>query len=316
MDRSFGTQTWLAPALEVLSNEDPWIRPLDRGGHPGGLVLLKEDLPTFILPDLHGRHEFLKDCLSYRHGGRTLLEGLEAKAVQLVCLGDGMHSELRGRERWQRGLAEYEQGFEDSPAMDQEMEENLKTMALVLELKAKFGPMFHFFKGNHENILGLSVGGDHPFAKFAAESPMTKLWVEKNLGEDFLNLYANFEQALPILGRGRNFLLAHSRPREPYGFDQVINYKDYPDLIEGLTWTRDHQAQPGAIPAMYKGLLGGNSQESLWISGHTPVANLYRFEAVERLLLIHNPARRVVCRIEPGRAFQLETDIFALPESG
>ncbi|MDT8446200.1 MAG: metallophosphoesterase [bacterium] len=294
---------FLDAALSALSQEDPWVRPPDSQKRPGGLVLLKEDLPTWVLPDIHGRLDLVEAFLAHPYQGQSIEEGLIAGKIQVVFLGDGMHSELRGRARWVEAMEEYRSGFAESPAMDAEMEESLGTMARVMDLKARCGARFHFLKGNHENILDRSELGDHSFAKFAAEGAMTKAWVLKNLGPDFLDRFARFEQALPLAARGRYFVLSHSRPRQPFGFNELINHRDHPQVIEGLTWTRDHQAEAGTIRRLFKELLGGDPKESLWVSGHTPVAGDYRQDTEEGLLLLHNPNRWLACVLEPGGTF-------------
>lgn len=48
----------------VLLNEAEEIRPRDSSGLPGGLIFLKRDIPTVIVPDLHARMNFLLSVYS------------------------------------------------------------------------------------------------------------------------------------------------------------------------------------------------------------------------------------------------------------
>ena len=57
----------LAKSIQVLEHEVSEYRPLDQNGIPGGLILLQQDLPTIIIPDLHGRKEYLPDLMHFRY---------------------------------------------------------------------------------------------------------------------------------------------------------------------------------------------------------------------------------------------------------
>ena len=43
----------------VLQSENNWLRPADSNGLPGGIVTLRQDLDTLIVPDLHARMDFI-----------------------------------------------------------------------------------------------------------------------------------------------------------------------------------------------------------------------------------------------------------------
>lgn len=305
----------LTKANEVLESESNDYRPPDDEGRPGGLVLLKQDLPTVVVPDLHGRADYFPDLVQYRLQNQTIVELLKAGKVQIVCVGDGMHSERRGAERWRRALEEYKNGFEECPAMAEEMNENFQTMAMVMKLKAAFPSHFHFLKGNHENILDEDINGNHPFAKLAAEGPMTRKYVETFYGDDFLNQFDRFEKNLPLMARGRFFLITHARPRRVYKIDDIINYRSHPDIVEGLTWTRHNAAQSGAAPEMLKEILGNGMDQELWISGHSAIKDLYNYWNEEKLLEIHNPSLRVFAIIDPHQMFDPDTHIRILPKA-
>lgn len=303
----------LAQATETLEAEANDYRPFDEEGRPGGLVLLKQDLPTLIVPDLHGRSDYLPDLMHYKYKGRRVYELLKSGHIQIVCVGDGMHSERRGLARWRLALEEFKKGFAECPAMAEEMKENFQTMAMIMRLKAAFPQYFHFLKGNHENILDEDGNGNHPFAKLAAEGPMTRAYVETFFGREFLAQFSRFEKNLPLVARGRFFVISHSRPRKFYKIDEIINYRSYPDLIEGLTWTRHTSAKAGTIPRMLDLILGKTGEQRFWFSGHSAIKDLYNFWNEECLVEIHNPDLRLVVDLDPDRLFDPDLHIHILP---
>jgi hypothetical protein len=299
---------------EVLENENRDYRPADKEERPGGLVLLRQDLPTIIVPDLHGRSDYFPDLMRFRNNTIPIRDLLQSGKIQLVCVGDGMHSEKRGIARWRVALQEYKNGFKECPAMAEEMNENFQTMAMVMRLKIAFPDLFHFLKGNHENIMDEEINGNHPFAKLAAEGPMTRKYVEQFYGNEFLERFNRFEKNLPLMARGRFFLISHSRPKAYYPIDDIINYRSHPDLIEGLTWTRHNTAKTGVIRQMLSDILGNGLNQKLWISGHSAISDLYHYWNDEYLLEIHNPGLRLVVVIDPNQPFDPERHIHILPK--
>jgi len=304
----------LKASVEVLENEVSTIRPKDSAGLPGGLILLKDSLPTVIVPDLHGRTAFLPDLLKSTIHGSTVIDLLQRDAVQIICVGDGMHGEGRVRERWRVAYQEYQQNFNDCPAMDEEMSENLSTMMKVMELKRDFPSNFHFLKGNHENIMDENGNGNHTFAKFAAESTMSKHYVELFFGQEVLSTFYRFEKNLPLLVRGEGKLISHSRPDKAYALQEIIDYRKNPQVVKGLTWTRNSTAQAGATVEMLENIIGTTSGEKYWFSGHTPITGKFQFFQSENLIHFHNPLQRNVIFLNPGETFKSEKNIFSVPE--
>ncbi len=234
--------------------------------------------------------------------------------MQIICVGDGMHGESRVAERWRMALVEYQDDFDICPTMQEEMYESFTTMSFVMELKARFPENFHFLKGNHENVADKNENGDHSFAKFAAESRMTKRFVEKYYGLEFLNQYSRFESNLPLLAKGENYIITHSRPRETYSIDEIIDYHEHPDIIEGLTWTRNAQAEVGVVNRMLEMFLGSDKDDTIWIAGHTPVEELYKLFDSESLILLHSPKCRPVAILDPEMIFDPEKHILEIPQ--
>ena len=212
----------LDAARKSLSEEDPGLRPRDSAGRPGGLILLKPGITTVAVPDLHARTDYMASLVDMSVAGEPLLQGLLAGRLQVVCVGDGLHSEARGADRWRRAWEEYEEGFRRHEAMDEEMREGLSLMAMVMMLKTAAPDGFHFLKGNHENIANDWAGGNRPFGKYAWEGRMVKDWFLTFLGEDMLLRWADFEASLPLLAVGDHFLISHAEPRRVYGREDLI----------------------------------------------------------------------------------------------
>ena len=303
----------LKQVLPILSYESEEWRPSDKNGDPGGMVLLQPELPTIVVPDLHGRKEFLPDLMHFSYKDQPVYQQLKSKTIQIVCVGDGMHGERRVAARWRIALEEYKKGYEECPSMAEEMTENFQTMAMVMRLKITFPRLFHFLKGNHENILDEKLNGNHPFRKFAAEGPMTRAYVEKFFGTDFLMQYDRFEKNLPLMAVGPSFVITHARPKQTYPKADVINYRTNPDLIEGLTWTRNAHATPGSINEMFEEIMGNNQGKNTWIVGHNSLTDRYKVWEEESLIEIHNPNLRSIVILDPSEIFDPEKHITELP---
>ncbi|MDE5897951.1 MAG: hypothetical protein K2H09_01605, partial [Treponemataceae bacterium] len=210
-------------AASILEHErEPW-RPCGPDGAPGGLLDFtaepQEQLPLIVVPDLHARAYFLSNLLQFvppagflapECEGRSVLEALDAQAVRIVCVGDILHSELRGRGRWQEAWLEFLNGTETGPAMTAEMKEGLSLLAMVMELKCAFPACFHVLKGNHENIQNEKGGGNFPFCKFANEGEMVRLFIQKKYGDDVLLIISCFEKALPLAAAFRECVVSHA----------------------------------------------------------------------------------------------------------
>ncbi|MBN2323686.1 MAG: metallophosphoesterase [Spirochaetes bacterium] len=298
---------------EVLDNEDETVRPRDTGGLPGGLVRLKEDIPTLIVPDLHARMDFLFSVFMHEDEGETVLDRLGGQKIQIVCVGDGFHAEGRAKERWALAFDEYRTGFKKHEGMDEEMKESLGVMEMVMEAKCRFPDCFHFLKGNHENIANEEGEGNHPFRKFSYEGIMVLEWVTKFFGEEFISSYYEFEKSLPLLAVGKNFLVSHAEPVRAFEPEEVVEYRQETDVVEGLTWTANDDADPDSVETMLESYLHCGPEDSCYyFGGHRPVRGLYNARAGGRYIQIHNPDRFAVARIRPAGEIDPERDIIEI----
>jgi hypothetical protein len=301
-------------ATETLASEPEEVRPADLQGLPGGLVTLRVDLPTIIVPDLHARMDFLMGVLSWPLAdGLPVLQLLASGELQLLCLGDGVHAEGRAIRRWKAAFREFMDGFQKHANMDEEMRESLGLMEMVMELKCSLPSQFHFLKGNHENITNEEGEGNHPFVKFVQEGFMVAAYMERFYGGELLHDYSRFEKALPLLAVGRGFLASHAEPAEFYPRDEVICYRDFPEVVYGLTWTENDQAEPDSVRCMLEHYLGDEAaSEAFYFGGHRPIRELYRLRSDGQYVQIHDPDRWVVALIPAQGKIQLERDIVEL----
>ncbi len=240
----------LSAVREVLGTEPEAVRPADPDWRPGGLVLLDRGLPTIVVPDLHARMDFFLSVLAYEaEEGRKTIDLLAEDRLQIVCVGDGVHSEGRAARRWRTAMEEFQEEYQVHASMDEEMRESLGVMGMVMEVKRSFPGRFHFLKGNHENITNEMGNGNLPFRKFALEGIMTLDYMERFYGEELVKAYALFEKELPLLAAGRGFLISHAEPGTFYDRESLIAYRRHPEVVSGLTWTDNDEAEGGASSA-------------------------------------------------------------------
>ena len=281
----------LAAVREVMDNEDPAVRPRDRENRPGGLIQL-ENLPVIIVPDLHARMGYMEALSRWIPPGqdRPVLSLLESGRIQVVCVGDGFHSESRGFRRWVRAYNEYTRGFLFHRAMDEEMRESLGLMLLVMDWKTNYPGHFHFLKGNHENVTNESSEDNRGFRKFVAEGEMVTQWFLRFLGGEVLHKYYLFEKFLPIMAVGNGFCAVHAEPRSYYTRDEVINCYSNREIIYDFTWTDNGESREGTVAAYLREYFPGIPQARMY-GGHRPVSELYRLRAGGQYIQIHNPDR-------------------------
>lgn len=303
----------IAGALEALENESPTRRPADDSGKPGGLVLLDPGLPTIVVPDLHARMDFLLAVLGHEMNGCKVLDLLEEGKVQVVCLGDGVHAEGRAARRWLAAQEEFLEDFTSHDNMDAEMRESLGVMEMVMEVKRAYPSRFHFLKGNHENITNESGSGNLPFRKFALEGMMVLAYMRQFYGSLVLAQYSRMEKDLPLLAVGPGFLLSHAEPAEFFPPRRIIGYRSDPEVVAGLTWTDNDEAEEGSVESMLRYYLGeGAAQTGFYLGGHRPAVGSYRLRAGGRYVQIHDPERFVIAQLPAEGPIVLARDIVQL----
>jgi hypothetical protein len=301
----------------VLDDEGEQIRPRDREGRPGGLLYLIPEIPTIVVPDLHARMELILSVLAGRdEAGEPALDRLAAGRLQILCLGDGFHAEGRAAARWQAALEEFKGGYRKHAHMDEEMRESIGVMEMVMALKRRFPNHFHFLKGNHENVANEQGGGNYPFLKFANEGLMVRIYMEHFYGEEALGAYAELEKDFPLLAVGGNFLASHAEPAWFMSERDLIEYRRLPQVVYGLTWTDNDEAEPDSVQQMLEHYMGAEAAATAYhFGGHRPVRRGYNLRSGGRYVQIHDPDRYVVA-VLPAAEIELDRDIRELdPEA-
>lgn len=320
-------------ATEVLKNEDPLYRPRDERNRPGGIIRLN-DRPTLIIPDLHARPWFLLHVLAYRPEierraddldetasaadaadaaeGPTVGELLQRGEIQIICVGDGFHGESRAAQRWKKAFKEFSSKYRRHSAMDEEMRESLGLMEIVMQLKIMRPDSFHFLKGNHENILNEEGRGNHPFRKFAFEGEMVREWVLKFYGEEFINAFAEMEHEFPLLAVDGTFMVSHAEPQRYFTHEEVIRYREYDDVVLGLTWTPNDGAEAGSVEQMISEYCS-HPDGARYFGGHRPVQGSFNLRAGDKYIQLHNPGTYSFALVTPGITPDPLRDIIELP---
>lgn len=293
----------LGQTIHTLSNEDKKTRPCNKNKKPGGFVDITQTSPahTIIVPDLHARDAFVFNLLSTpvsllglgennseENPGNNVLNSLDNSSIKLVFLGDILHSERRGYERWNMAFKEFSNGNILSSYMEEEMIEGLNTMEMLMLLKVSYPENVHILKGNHENILNSSSGGNFSFYKFAAESTMVTDFMYERYSPDLILSYNTMENLFPLALKGNYFLASHAEPMRPYTKRELINSNLNPETIFGLTWTREGESQPDS-PDLMLGEFFPDPQKTLYFAGHRTIKQEYILRENSRFIQIHNP---------------------------
>ena len=307
-------------ASTVLENETASYRPADMNGKPGSLLELNE-LPAIIVPDLHARPYFIEHILnyslSYDFCGAdnyvfkkiTVEQALEEKLVNLICVGDAIHIELTA-DRWLCIENEFAAGKHCGTFMKAEMQECLSTLCAVMNLKCKYRDNFHFLKGNHENILNETAGGDFAFCKYADEGEMVKTFISEYYGDDVLYLISCWEKALPLAACGSNYVVSHAEPVAVYTRQQLIDARYDSDVVSGLIWTRNGQVKKNTAEGIIKNLLPSkNAEDSFYFAGHRPVYEKYALRQNGKFIQIHNTRCENIALVSNKKVFNPDTDI-------
>jgi len=307
-------------ASTILEGEKDFFRPEATNGNAGSLLDFRiNSLPMIVIPDIHARPDFLSDILNYSlpsgfipkvRKSYTVFQALLKGYIRVLCVGDALHTELNTKDRWIAALEEFNNSIYTGPSISSEMLEGMKTICVLMKLKILFPEHFHFLKGNHENIMNQNCGGDFAFRKFANEGYMVREFINDFYGEDILYLMSCVENGLPLMAVTHNCVVSHAEPKKAFSYEQILNARQYPDVVAGLTWTANDEAEEGSVEQIIKNLFEKpDLKKCVYLAGHRPVKNNYALRQNGMFIQIHNPVKENICLVYKDRKFNPETDI-------
>ncbi len=283
----------LDAVLRVLNKED-------------GLVPLL-DVPTLIIPDIHARRGMLVDILSNPiaqgpYEGSKIFDLLQRGLVNVCCVGDMMHSEER--TDWVIN----DNGDWTHELLEKEMVRSLGTAAMIMYLKMQYPEHFHCLRGNHDDIAG-ELGKD--FRKFVGlqfkddecvivdgspvvtsdkgESIIVREWMltrGEGWGQPFLDLWGQFDKALPIIAEGVYYAISHTLPQRALEESEIRDKTRPTSVTLELTSRRGENREAINTTLVNLGIIDGVKR---WFYGHThvpPETNCGKYEESADGLLV------------------------------
>ncbi len=308
----------LSAASDCLENEKTEYRVKADDGKCGSLLdFHNEELPLLVIPDFHARPYFLLNILEYQiFEDASVFEALAARRLRLLRVGDILHTERGTRERWIAAQAEFMRNIYTGPAISAEMQEGLSLLCALLELKTAFPENVHILKGNHENILNETGGGDFSFRKFVDEGEMCRCFIQEYYGDDILYLMNCVEKSLPLFYFGKRCSLSHAEPARSYTRQELINAKSSEDVVRGLIWTGNGEAEEKSARVTVQNLFDSRVPKGyLYLGGHRPVQGNYKALQDGFYIQIHNPGKQNIVIVHPERSINLDSDIVSVTKS-
>ena len=309
----------------ILESESDVWRPCSEKKELGGLLDFTvkgvENLPAIIVPDLHARPYFIFNIMKFilpdnfieEKTGISVYDALCQNLVRVICVGDLLHSALRGKERWLAAKDEFLEGNCTDENMASEMAEGLSLLSAVMELKCAFPKNFHILKGNHENIMNVNNHGNFPFRKFANEGEMVRIFMEEMYGDDVVMVIFCFENALPLLAALPSVVVSHAEPEVAFSKEQIINGMGNDFVVKALTWTGNDEAEEGSVLKMLKEFTTCKDPlDARYIAGHRPVSGKYFLRQDGLFVQIHNPEKQHIALVSKDRFFNPNTDIVSV----
>ena len=97
--------------------------------------------------------------------------------------------------------------------------------------------------------------------------------------------------------------------------DEIIEYRNNPQVTEGLTWTANDASLPGSVDNMIGTFIDESLQgRSFYFGGHRPIRGNYNLRANGRYIQIHNPDKFQMALIDTGRDIDPDRDIFEIED--
>ena len=275
-----------------------------------GCVRLDPSLPVLVVSDSHGQRGALFKLLRDRYlgGEASNLESLVQGRLQILLLGDLMHSE--SKSRWQAIEDEYVSEFASSgedigptPVLDREMADCLGLAAMVMLLQKSLAG-FHCLKGNHDNLLNaddLGNGKVFKYVPWPGEGEIVRNWTLVRFGATFAGKYTGWENNLPVFAifddpsGGLRFVASHSEPDRPYTLMEIEKRSD--EVVFGLTWSRNMGRY---APEVLENIFARQWRQSRYFASHTGSEEGIIHVPENRFVIFNKPRHLVAALVLPG----------------
>lgn len=299
-----------------------------------GLIQL-QDLPTIVIPDLHARRALLIAALSFQisegpYAGKRVFDLLQRGLINVVCVGDIVHSEERSD--WVIN----NDGEWTEELLDKEMVRSLGAATMIMYLKVLYPEQFHCLRGNHDDMAGelsedfrkfvglkyeddelVFVDGRPVVTADRGESKIVRDWVlaREGWGQPFLQTWARFDKALPLFAQATYYVISHTLPLVPLSETEIRNPNRSRNISFELTSRRG--INEAAIVETLENL-GIKEQVERWFHGHSPVhtemnGGKYEEDLDGLVIRLNNPKQHVfayVPTINDGRLFDPTRDVY------
>jgi len=287
--RRGGARLLPPPPVGIAPYSDA-VRPRDKRGEPGGLVIIEDATRAIVVGDLHGRWDNLKSILEDKDN----LDAVRAKRAHLVFTGDAIHPAHSALN----DPASYENSF--------------RTMFLIMTLKAQVPSNVHYLIGNHDHA---HVGG-LPIARGdVRQDVLFERFAVQRFGHEVFERYREFVRSAPVALKLRApngwLVLIHAglTPRvatDERLIDIHVNGPQTPALWDVL-WSRKYDDKE-----MLDRCLDGLGAK-LMVTGHTPPTRRrlerYRLEPVFEPVFAHVHHRQVIVNAQANVFGYLDLDL-------
>ncbi|GCE22766.1 metallophosphoesterase [Dictyobacter kobayashii] len=304
---------------------------------PPGSLLHLPDLPTLIIPDLHARREMLlaifqTPLMEGPFAGRQVFELLQQGLINVVCVGDIVHSEERSN--WVINL----DGEWTPELLDKEMVRSLGAGAMIMYLKLQYPEHFHCLRGNHDDMaaefgpfrkfVGLKydeqdepvlVDGQSVLTADKGESQIVRDWIlaREGYGQTFLDAWTQFERALPLFAQGSYYVISHTLPDISFSESDLHDPNKLRNITLALTSNRG--INPPAIKSTLDNL-GLKDIVQRWFYGHSRVlpeknGGKYEEDLDGLLVRLNNPKKQVFAYVplaSDERRFDPTRDVYLI----
>ena len=276
-------------AAKALRPYTDSVRPRDRRGQPGGLVIISEGKRLVVVGDLHGRYENLERILRDRSNLASIIDG----DTHVVFTGDAVHPPS--------SLYNDDDAYNDSFAV----------MMLIMTLMAENPDNVHYIVGNHDNA---HVGGEMAGRGVIRQDIAFEKFITSKFGAGVLERYREFVARSPLavranLGSDHMLLLHATVPRNVHrdsDLTDILIQGRRSKMMRDILWSRRYDDE--SLDNVEEGM-----GVKLVVSGHTTPQpekmKRYGLELIAPPVFAHYKHRQIIVNAQTNRFGYLDLDL-------